>query len=34
MAGPSGKDLYVLDGTGKILVAHMPVAGLAMYAHR
>ncbi len=34
MAGPSGKDLYVLDGNGKILVAHMPVPGLAMYAHR
>ena len=28
------KDLYVLDGNGKILVAHMPVAGLTMYAHR
>lgn len=32
--GPDRKDLYILDGNGKILVAHMPVAGLTMYAQQ
>jgi gluconolactonase len=32
--GPERKHLYVLDGNGKILVARMPVPGLAMYAQQ
>ena len=32
--GPERQDLYILDGNGKILVARMPVPGLAMYAHQ
>jgi gluconolactonase len=31
--GPDRKDLYILDGNGKILVARMPVPGLTMYSH-
>jgi gluconolactonase len=32
--GPGRRDLYILDGNGKILVARMPVPGLTMYAHQ
>jgi gluconolactonase len=32
--GPERKHLYVLDGNGKILLAQMPVPGLATYAHQ
>jgi gluconolactonase len=32
--GPVRKDLHILDGNGKILVAHLPVPGLAMYAYQ
>lgn len=32
--GPERKDLFILDGAGKILVAAMPVPGLTMYAHQ
>ena len=32
--GPERKDLYVLDGNGKVLVARMPVPGLVMYAQQ
>lgn len=32
--GPERKHLYILDGNGTILVAHMPVAGLTMYSHQ
>lgn len=32
--GPERKDLFILDGNGKILVARMPVPGLTMYAHQ
>jgi gluconolactonase len=32
--GPERNDLFILDGNGKVLVARMPVPGLAMYAHR
>ena len=31
--GPDRKDLYILDGNGKVLVARMPIAGLTMYSH-
>jgi len=32
--GLERKDLYILDGNGRILVAPMPVPGLLMYAHQ
>jgi len=32
--GPDRKDLYILDGNGKILIARMPVPGLKMYSHQ
>jgi gluconolactonase len=32
--GPERKDLCVLDGNGKILVARMPVPGVVMYAQQ
>lgn len=31
--GPERRDLYILDGNGKILVARMPIPGLTMYSH-
>ena len=32
--GPGRTDLYVLDGDGRILVAHLPVPGLTTYAQQ
>jgi gluconolactonase len=32
--GPERKDLFILDGNGKVLVSRMPVPGLTMYAHQ
>jgi gluconolactonase len=32
--GPDGRDLYILDGNGKVLLARMPVPGLTMFAHQ
>jgi gluconolactonase len=32
--GPDRKDLYILDGHGKVLIARMPVPGLKMYSHQ